>query len=67
MKQAKIRDLKSGDFFTLKPHEYPTEAQVWIRDEYDRSEKKFCCYKWNDVCHTNTFNGDKLVWTDFIF
>ena len=55
MKQVLLKDLKQGDFFTLKDcGEYPTEKQVWIRDEYDRGEKKFCIYKFSDTNHIST-------------
>ena len=39
----KIKDLKKGAFFTKKPVDNPKESQVWIRGEYDRSEKKYEC------------------------
>lgn len=63
----KIKDLKKGDFFTLKPLEYPNENQVYIRGEYDRASKKYDCGKFSDISYSMLFKGDKKVYTDFIF
>lgn len=65
MKQ--LKDLKSGEMFTLKSIEYPSDMQVYVRGAYDRSERKYCCYKYGDVCAERMFRGSRLVYTDFIF
>jgi len=62
-----IRELKKGEFFTLKPIENPTEKQVYIRGEYDRSEKRYECGKFDDICETRYFKPDRVVYTDFTF
>ena len=62
-----IKDLKRGDFFTKKPIEYPTESQVWVRGEYDRSSKKYECHRWDDVNHTSYLKATTQVYTDLIF
>ena len=62
-----IKDLKKGDFFTLKPIEYPTEKQVYIRGEYDRAEKKYECIRFDDISSARYFAGSKEIYTDFIF
>lgn len=67
MKQTTIKELKGGEFFTLRPIEEPKESQVYIRGVYDRSSKKYECYKWEDICAFREFRGDKVVYTDFIF
>lgn len=62
-----VKDLKKGDFFTKKQIEFPSDRQVWVRGEYDRSEKRYECYRFadvNDVCY---ISGAKEVYTDFIF
>lgn len=38
----KLKDIKKGEYFTLKPIAEPKESQVYIKEEYDRSEKKKC-------------------------
>ena len=37
-----IKQIKKGDFFVLKPHNgtEAKESEVFIRGEYDRTEKK---------------------------
>lgn len=67
VKAVKLKDLKKGEWFTLKPIEEPKESQVYIRDEYDRSEKRFCCGKFSDISAWRLFKGDKVVYTDFYF
>lgn len=67
MLAVKVKDLKKGDFFTLKPIEEPKETQVYIRGDYDRSIKKFCCDKFWDISEWCLLNGDKIVYTDFYF
>ena len=67
MEAKKLKDLKRGEFFTCKPIEYPRESQVYIRGEYDRSIKKYCCLKFNDICDERTFKGDRVVYVGFTF
>lgn len=63
----KLKELKNGEMFTLKPIEYPKESQVYIREEYDRSTKKYICIKWSDVNAERLLKGDKEVYTEFYF
>ena len=63
----KLKDLKIGEYFTLKPYSEPTEKQVYIRGEYDRSEKKFECGKFCDISYSRLLKGDTEVYTDFTF
>ena len=67
VKAVKIKDLKKGEWFTLKPIDEPKESQVYIRGDYDRTEKKFCCDKFSDISVWRLFKGDKVVYTDFYF
>ena len=67
MNTCKVKDLKKGDFFTLKPISEPTENQVYIRDEYARDVKKYTAYKYSDVNAYRCFSGDKVVYIDFYF
>lgn len=63
----KLKDLKKGEFFTLKPIEEPKESQVYIKGEYDRSEKKYDCGKFSDISYSRLIKGDKEVYTEFTF
>ena len=66
-KIMKLKNVKLGEYFTLRPIAEPKENQVYIRGEYDRLEKKYECIKFSDMCDTRYFKGDKEVYTDFIF
>lgn len=63
----KLKDLKRGEYFTLKPIDEPTEKQVYIRGDYDRAERKYECIKFSDVNYCRYINGEKEVYTDFVF
>lgn len=67
MQEIKLKDLKMGEYFTLKPIDEPKESQVYIRGEYDRSTKRFCCGKFCDISAWRNFKGDRVVYTDFYF
>ena len=62
-----LRSLKKGDWFTIKPIAYPSDNQVYIKDDYDREEKKFLCGRCDDISYSRYFPGNKLVYTDFIY
>ena len=63
-----IKNLKKGDFFTLREHPFPTENMVWVKGGYV-SKGWYCCYKFNDVNHCKLFRGIQMVFDDehFIF
>ena len=63
----KLKELKKETWFTLKPIEYPKDTQVYIRGEYDRETKKYCCGKFSDISYSRLLKGDTEVYTDFIF
>ena len=68
MKQVAIKELKGGDYFTLKDYgEYPDENKVYVRGEYIRGEKRYEVYKWADVNHFSLMKGTRMVYTDFTF
>ena len=62
-----IKELKKGEFFTLKNIEEPKESQVYIRGEYDRTEKKYECIRFSDCNSCRYLKGDKEVYTNFTF
>lgn len=67
MDGIKLKDLKKGELFTLKPVEEPRESQIFVKDEYDRSEKKYWCGKWSCYGDGKFISGDKIVYTEFTF
>lgn len=62
-----LKQLKEGEIFTLKEIEYPTENQVFIREEYCRDCKKYLCGRADDISYSRLLKGDTTVYTDFIF
>ena len=62
-KMYSLKDLPIGEVFKLKPD----AKRVYVRDEYDRSEKKYCCYAWDDVNYSRMIDGKKQVFAGFIF
>ena len=62
-----VKALNKGDYFTTKAIAEPSERQVWVRDFYDRSERKFWCYRFDDVNAGRYFRGDRAVFVEFTF
>lgn len=67
MTGEKLKDIRPGTLFTRKPTETPTEAQVFIRREYDRTEKRYFCQRWADIADGIMLKGETIVYTDFTF
>lgn len=70
--QTTISKLKIGDFFTLTEAKETDDLQnckrrVWVRDEYDRSTRKYTAYKFNNINHVSEFKANRPVWTGFTF
>lgn len=63
----KLKDLKKGDYFTGKNIEYPTEKQVYIKGDYDRSLKKYRCINFSDISKEIFLKPDTEIFVDFIF
>lgn len=62
-----VKDLKKGDYFTLKPVAEPKESQVYVKGEYDKSTKTYSCYKFSDINSERFLKGNKEIFTDMIF
>ena len=62
-----IRELKKGDYFTLKEIAEPKESQVWVRGEYDRASKTYSATNWSDTSRERFFKAGKVVFVDFTF
>lgn len=67
MEKTTLAKVKKGEFFTFKEVEFPTDRQVYIRDDYDRSEKKYGYYRFSDCNHWNMKKGTTVVYTGFTF
>ena len=62
-----LKDLKKGEYFTLKQIDNPTEKQVYVKGEYDRESKTYSCYKFSDTNSERFIKGNKQVYIDFVF
>lgn len=63
----KVKDLKKGEYFTLKSIEEPKENQVWVRGDYDRSTKTYSATNFSDMNRERFFKGNKEVFVGFTF
>ncbi len=70
MEEKLLKDVKPGEWFTLKrpaDENYVPDNLVWVRDAYDHSERKYECYKWSDMNHWSLKKGTCKVWVGFTF
>ena len=67
MEEKLLKDVKKGEFFTKKPIEEQKETQVFIRGDYDKSEKKYEISRFSDFCNTAFLKGTAKVYTGFTF
>ena len=65
--ERKMKELKQGDFFTLKDISEPKDHQVWIKQEYDRSIKAYWCQCFADISKWKPIKPTMTVYTDFTF
>ena len=63
----KVKELKRGTWFTLKPIGNPTEKQVYIRGDYIRETKRYECQRFDDISAFRYLKGDTEVFVDFTF
>lgn len=63
MRAIPLRYVKKGDYFKLKPTD---TAPVWIKDDYDKTDKKFWAYKYVGTTFKQ-FSGSVIVYVDFWF
>lgn len=62
MKTTTIAQIKNGEIFRLTEN-----GPEWVRGEYDRTDKKFECSKWDDVNHSSYMKGTRKVFVGFEF
>ena len=62
-----VKDLKKGEYFTLKPIAEPKETQVYVRGEYDKESKTYSCCNFSDINSERFLKGNKEIFTDMIF
>jgi hypothetical protein len=62
-----LKELKKGEYFTIKPIDVPKENQVYIKGDYDKLSKTYSCIKFSDMNEERFYKGDKIVFTGFTF
>lgn len=65
MKQ--LKEIKKGDYFTLKEISEPKENQVYIKGDYDKVSKTFSVCKFSDMNSERFIKADKQIYVDFTF
>ena len=63
----KLKEIKKGEYFTLKNVAYPRDSQVYSRCEYDRAERKYWCQRFDDISEGKYVDGNREVYVDFTF
>ena len=53
-----LKKIPEGGFFRLSESE---TAALWVRGYYERSVKKFECYKYDNVNHESFMRGTREV------
>lgn len=61
-KTSTIKAEKKGEFIRFK-----VDGPVWVRSDYDKATKKFCCYKFDDVNHCTYKSGATVCFSGFDF
>lgn len=56
--RIELRKVKEGEYFRLTNSE---NAPVWVRGYYERSERKYECYKYDNVNAEGFLSGSRLV------
>lgn len=59
MVEVEIRQVKKGDLFRFTP-----TGNLFVRWEYEHSEKKFSYYKYDDVNHEGFARGTRKVFVE---
>lgn len=57
-----IKDVKNGDYFRMK-----VNGPVYVRSNYDPSQRKFEAHKWDDINHFIYKRRDFPVYVGFEF
>ena len=66
-KRTEIRNVKRGDYFTLKDVDEPAESQVLVRDEFDRKAARYVAHRFTDVNSERCFKSEQAVYVGFTF
>lgn len=62
-----LKEIKKGEYFKIVNSKGVASATVYVRDEYDREERKYMAVRFDDTSSSRLFKGTQTVTTDFIF
>lgn len=66
-----LKSINKGEYFKRVSYtsdgELKITEKVYVRDYYEPSSKKYCCYLFDDVKRYYMLSGSTLVTTDFEF
>lgn len=66
----RLKDIPIDSYFrTVNGTSLKVGKTVMVkeRDSYDKSSKKYCCIKFDDICSSRTFKPSQYVILDFTF
>lgn len=63
MEEKTIRELKKGEFLKRKPD----AKEVYIKGDYDKASKSFCCVAYSDINKWVFIKATKRVFVGFTF
>lgn len=69
---TEVGNLKEGTFFVTHRESITDDSvnnanAVWIRGEYDRTEKKYSCTNFNNINRERFLSPSKIVYFGFTF
>ena len=62
MESSTIKQCPVGEYIR-----FTETGSVWVRGEYDRTERKYWCHRFDDVNYGRYVTGTKPVFIDFTF
>ena len=63
IQSAPIKELKKGEFLKRKPD----SKKVYVKGDYDRATKSFCCINYEDINDYIFIKATKAVFVGFTF
>ena len=63
MESTQIKNLKKGEFIKRKAD----SKKVYIKGDYDRATKTYCCSAYDDINDYIFIKADKVVFYGFTF
>lgn len=53
--------IKKGEYFTTINVDEPKPKDIWVKDGYDRHEKKYLCHNYANNSRWKYFKGGTIV------